>query len=206
MSGKHWYIALLEAIGLWTDDNEEQGGRSFNYLIGNEAFDWLVLAERLCDEVNGLVPDPERFELLFRGKPPLELSAEQFQSLIGDRKYRQHLNFFYGITVEEALNLAVRDEIRKERRASGLGIRRDETDEVFRRIYGTTESQMLQFFRTARDTEQPDSLSLTELKEFIYYRFKYRVRESEKARVASDTQKALFWLQKNGFRWKIAAV
>jgi len=35
------------------------------------------------------------------------------------------------------------------------------------------------------------------MKEFIYWRFKYRVKTSEKARVASDTQKALQWLRKN---------
>ena len=52
-SGKHWYIALLEAIGLWTDETEQVHGHHYRYLIEGEAFDWLLLAERLCETVNG---------------------------------------------------------------------------------------------------------------------------------------------------------
>ncbi|MFC2060490.1 hypothetical protein ACFLTZ_05315, partial [Chloroflexota bacterium] len=42
--GKHWYIALLEAIGLWTAAEETHNGRTYHYLIASEAFDWLLLA------------------------------------------------------------------------------------------------------------------------------------------------------------------
>ena len=44
-SGKHWYQALLETIGLWTDETETIGGQEYHYLIEGEAFDWLLLAE-----------------------------------------------------------------------------------------------------------------------------------------------------------------
>ncbi|GAI16526.1 unnamed protein product, partial [marine sediment metagenome] len=42
VSGKHWYIALLEAIGLWTTAEETHNGRHYRYLIAGEAFDWLL--------------------------------------------------------------------------------------------------------------------------------------------------------------------
>ena len=45
-SGVPWHQALLEAIGLWTQPQEEFQGRTYQYLIQGEAFDWLVLAER----------------------------------------------------------------------------------------------------------------------------------------------------------------
>ena len=32
-SGKHWYIALLEAIGLWTSAEESHNNRTYRYLI-----------------------------------------------------------------------------------------------------------------------------------------------------------------------------
>ena len=54
ISGKHWYIALLEAIGLWSAATEFHNGRTYCYLVANEAFDWLLLAERLCEAVDGL--------------------------------------------------------------------------------------------------------------------------------------------------------
>jgi len=71
LSGKHWYIALLEAIGLWTDGEESYNGRHYRYLIDGEAFDWLLLAERLCEAVDDLLPEKEKLALLFYGKPPI---------------------------------------------------------------------------------------------------------------------------------------
>ncbi len=58
-SGKHWYIALLETIRLWGTVEETHNGRTYCYLIAGEAFDWLLLAERLCEAVDGLLPDDE---------------------------------------------------------------------------------------------------------------------------------------------------
>jgi len=111
--GKHWYVALLDSIGLWTSAEEVHNDRTYQYLIDGEAFDWLLLTERLCEVVDGLLPENEKNELLFYGIPPLELTAEEVRELIGDRKYGQYLNYFYGVTIEEALLLAVQDEIDK---------------------------------------------------------------------------------------------
>jgi hypothetical protein len=201
-SGKNWYIALLESMGKWTDETELVGGREYHYLIDGEAFDWLLLAERLCLAVDGLIHDNEILDLLFYGKPPVEISPDDLKRLIGPSKYRQYLNYFYGVILEESLLLAVREEVRKERRASGLSYRRDEEDEVYQRIYGLTESKMLKQFRQARGYANTDTINITELKEFAYWRFKYRIKESEKAKVASDTQKGLEWHRQNGCRWK----
>ena len=44
--GKDWGIALLEAAGMWNQAIEELDGRIYVYLVGDEAFDWLLLAER----------------------------------------------------------------------------------------------------------------------------------------------------------------
>jgi hypothetical protein len=190
-SGKHWYIALLEAIGLWTKAEETRHGRTYCYLIGGEAFDWLLLAERLCEEVDGLLPNDEKLALLFYGKSPLNLSIEKFKALIGDRKYHQYLNYFYGITVEEALILAVQEEVRKERRTLGYNNEQDTAKEAFPRIYGATKAQLLKRFRKEKGYPHLKSASLTELKEFTYWLFKYRLKQCDKARVASDTKKAL---------------
>ena len=96
--GKHWYLALLESIGRWTRAEEIHNGRNYRYLIAGEAFDWMLLAERLCEAVGGLLPPAEQMEFLFHGTPPIMLSRWQFKELIGSVKYRQHLNYFYGIT------------------------------------------------------------------------------------------------------------
>ncbi len=206
-SGKHWYIALLEAIGLWTDEQEDFQGHKYRYLIEGEAFDWILLAERLCEAVDGLVPEDEKYAFLFQNKPPLELTSDQFRELIGPGKYHQFLNYFYGVTVEEALIQAVREEVRKERMANGLSYRRGkEEDEAFDRVYGDTESALLKQFRKEKHYHLLASSNLTEMKEFTYWCFKYRVRTCEKAKVASDTHKGLEWLRKNGLKARMTSI
>jgi len=190
-SGKHWYIALLEAIGLWTAVEENHNGRTYRYLIAGEAFDWLLLAERLCEEVDSLLPDDEKDALLFHGKPPLNLTAKKFKELVGNIKYHQYLNYFYGVTVEEALILAVQEEVRKEWRTLGYNNKHDIATEVYRHIYGATKATLLKRFRREKGYPQLRSIGLTELKEFTYWLFKYRLEKCEKSRVASDTKKAL---------------
>jgi len=197
--GNHWYLALLEAIGLWESAEETVNGRNYHYLIADEAFDWLLLAERLCETVNGLLPEAERNALLFYGEPPLKLPSEEFRKLIGSAKYHQYLNYFYGITAEEALIVAVEDEVRKERRVSGYLKGADTTNEAYRRIYGTTRAVLLRQFRKKYKYPQLKSISLTELKEFTYWLFKHRLRQCDKAKVASDTKKALDWLDGRDF-------
>jgi hypothetical protein len=200
-TGKHWYLAVLEAIRLWTDEIEDFHGHRYHYLIEGEAFDWLLLVERLCDAVDGLIPENEKYDLILRGKPPVELTSDEFKNLIGPSKYHQYLNYYYGITVEEALVQAVREEVRKEKRSNGLTYRRDkEEDEVFMKVYDDTEPSLLKQFRKDKRYPLLGGSNITELKEFTYWRFKYRMRICEKARVASDTNKALEWLRKHGAR------
>jgi len=200
-SGEHWYIALLKAIELWTAAEETLNGRLYRYLIAGEAFDWLLLAERLCEAVGeGLVPEDEKAALLLHGRPPLELTAKEFKELIGSAKYHQYLNYFYGITVEEALLLAVREEVRKERWAVGYTKESDVVDnEAYRRIYNATKAVLLKRFRQEKGYPQLKSTSLTELREFTYWLFKYRLAQCDQARIASDTKKALKRLNINGF-------
>jgi hypothetical protein len=194
-TGKHWYIALLEAMGLWEKEQERYKGRDYHYLIGDEAFDWLLLAERLCMEIDGLIPEKEKIDLLFFAKPPLELSSEEFKGLIGEVKYHAYLNYLYGIVVEEALSLAVEEEVRKERHPFVFYSEEEIQQEAYKRIYGVDLDTLLRCFRVERGYAQQAAISLTEMKEFTYWLFQYRVKHCEKAKVASDTKKALEYLQ-----------
>jgi hypothetical protein len=193
--GKHWYIALLEAIGRWTVAEETVDGRLYRYLIAGEAFDWLLLAERLCRTVEDYIPEKELERLLFYGKAPLNLTPEEFQAIIGESKYRQHLNFFYGITVEDALYLSVLNEIRKERMATVFNRDADYDDEVYTRIYGETRTELLDEFRSSKGYERDMITGLTESREFTYWLFRYRVENCDRSRVASDTKKAMEFLK-----------
>jgi hypothetical protein len=191
-NGDDWFQALLAAISRWEPAEETVNGRCYQYLIGGEAFDWLLLAERLCDEANGAIPAEEREALLFFGRAPRQLDDQEFHRAIGPAKHRAHLNFLYGVTVEEALQLAVEQEVHKERHAFG-GVSEGQTidDVIFERIYARPRHEMLAEYCDASGLLPADEMSYSELRSFTYWLFKYRISQSDPARVASDTRKAL---------------
>lgn len=190
----HWFNALLDAIAAWRQPQENVDGRNYCYLIGGEAFDWLLLAERLCLELDGLVPWEEVEALLFEGRPPVPMGEEEFRRTIGSAKYRAHLNYFYGVSVEEALQMAVEEEVQKERLAHVWPHHQQADDEVCQRIYGLSRLELFRKFCQERGTAPTHEISLGQYKEFTYWLFKYRLRSCDPARVASDTRKGLAML------------
>jgi len=145
----HWFLARMEAVREWPLPEEESSRRSYRYLIGGEAFDWLLLAERLCDEIADLIPEEERDALLFHGLLPEEVDENDVERLLG-AKHRAHLNFVYGVRVEEALQLAVAEEVHKERFASRIWENGHGDDEDFQRLYGASREELLAEFRRSR--------------------------------------------------------
>lgn len=194
-SGEHWFLALTAAVRNWPLPVEEVRGRVYRYLVGGEAFDWLLLAERLCDEMDDLVPEDEAGALLFEGRYPIETDEAALERLLG-AKHKAHLNFVYGVRVEEALQLAVQSEVQKERFSTNLWENSQFDDEVFSRIYGAARSGLVAEFRAHSGLPQGDTFSLSELREFTYWLFKYRMKNHDPARVASDTRKGLAQLQR----------
>lgn len=194
-AGKHWYVSLLEAIKLWASTEENYNERHYCYLIDNEAFDWHVLAERLCEEISGFIPDKELVELLFFDQPPIELPEGEFKKLIGNAKYQAYLNYLYGVLMEEILILAVTEEVRKRRSVLSLNEDNSIVDEAYRRIYGAAQLELVNLFRKEKNYPRRKSMSLGEFKEFIYWLFKQRLKRCDKSRVASDTKKALLKLR-----------
>jgi len=195
-AGEPWFDALMQAIALWQRPDEQIGGRAFRYLIDGEAFDWLLLAERLLHDAEDKIPPDEAEALLFAAQTPGDEHAaripdERLRTLIGDTKHRAHLNYVYGVTVEEALQYAVELDLAKEQRSVAIKDPRDAehiADPLFERIYGRPRAELLAEFRGG---PAGSTIALSELREFTYWLFKYRVKNAEPARVASDTRKAL---------------
>jgi hypothetical protein len=200
-SGVAWYQALLEAVGLWTLPQEVYRGRTYQYLIRGEAFDWLLLAERLCAELDGVIPVEDQEALLITGQLPEAVTPELFRELIGTTKHGAHLNYWYGVVLEEVLQLAVEEEVRKRHRALCYPDSEELVEQAFAQLYGKNRRDLLAEFLKASRSVSPlisetagadePSLSLTDLKEFTYWLFKHRVNVWDPARVASDTRKGL---------------
>ena len=191
---RHWFTAVLEGAGQWPLAEEEVDGRRYRYLIGGEAFDWLLLAERLCKALADVTPEDEREALLMHGRFPVEVSEEEFRRLLGPAKHRAHLNFFYGVQVEQALQLGVAQEVHKERLCQ-IWENGHIDEEVCSRIYGATRQELLEKFRQTGGLSG-DELSSGGSHEFTYWLFKHRVSNADPARVASDTRKGLAMLSR----------
>ena len=189
--GAPWHQALLEAVGLWTLPQEVHEDRRYHYLIGGEAFDWLVLAERLSPELDGAVPEEERESMLLNDRLAQEVTPEIFRDLLGTNKYRGYLNYWYGVVVEESLQLSVEEDVRKRQIARCYPDSEDLVEEAYNHLYGLTRSALLIEFRRHANIPLRRALSLTDLKEFTYWLHKRRLEMWDPARVASDTRRGI---------------
>lgn len=192
-----WYPALLDVVARWVTPEERVDDATYRYLLGGEAFDWRRLAERLLDAAGDLVPADEAERLLFEGKPPTgeDPSEEAFARAIGREKYRAHLNFQYGVTVEETLLLQAEQDLHKARHLEGP---RGEPADVaaYERVYGKTFAELAAEYRAETGASLGSNVSQAELAAFTYWCSKYRFRLAEPALVASDTRKALALLSR----------
>ena len=191
VAGAPWRQALLEALGRWTLPEETFEGRKYRYLLLGEAFDWLVLAERLCADVDGAIPAEEKESFLFSAEIPSTVDEDQFRDYLGPSKYRAYMNFRYGVVLEEALQLVAEEEVRKLHLSRGYADTDELTEESYTRLYQKPRSELLKTFQKETKKDRRRNLSLSDLKEFTYWLHKRRINLWDPARVASDTKKAI---------------
>lgn len=199
----NWKQSVLEAVGLWPESSEDIEGKSFSYLIGGEAFDWRLLASRVLRSIENGPPESEWQAWL--DTPDLfgGFGEPEFMRILGVDKSRGSLSFFYGVTVEQGLIVAAREEIAKRRVASGRAPSDDRCDEVYYRLYGNDREGLWDEFcaetglsETTGESLNPPEASLSQDDSFMYWLFKRRMEQSDPARVASDTRKGLAQLEK----------
>lgn len=191
-AGVPWYEALLDVVARWVAPDEEVDGVTYRYLVAGEAFDWLRLAQRLIEAaalwLPGIVPGTEAERLLFAGLAPGREDEDAFARAIGPQKHRAHLNFQYGVIVEEALLLAAEQELQKAGSLSGA---RRADIEAYERVYGKPFEELVAQYAEETEAVLTDSVDRDDLQAFTYWCSKYRFRTAEPARVASDTRKSL---------------
>lgn len=189
--GTPWQTALLETVGRWTKSEEIINGREYRYLIQGEAFDWLLLAERLCAYVDGAIPTEEKERFLFSGRIPDGVEEEQFRDYLGPSKFRAYMNFRYGVVLEEALQLTAEEEVRKTHISRSYLDSDELQEEAYVYLYQKPCSELLKTFQMQTKKDRRRSLTLFDIKEFTYWLHKRRIKLWDPARVASDTRKAI---------------
>ena len=168
-----------------------------------EAFDWLLLAERLLDEIPGLAPVAEVEALLFTGRWPLELDDDDFAARLGAAKYSAHLNYTYGVLVEQALQLSVEEEIHKENHSSPWGDDVRAHEGMFQRVYGATREALRAAYYEQTGTMLGDDIALSEWETFVYWLFKQRLKRQTKR--GWQATRARGWGNSRGWSWRSAS-
>ncbi len=198
-----WKRAMLEAIGAWPLATETWEGERRDYLIAGEAFDWRLLASRLARGCDGAIAPDALAGWLSDSDPVGGVEEAEFTRLLGVDKYRSHLSYVYGVSVERALVTAVEEEITKRRVASGHEPSEKAREEAFERLYdGRPDVLWAEFYVEGRDEQRGrhgpgrKQASLGDLDAFTYWLFKRRMKRLDPARVASDTRKGLVQLER----------
>ena len=193
-----WKAALLEAVAQWPLADEDTEGQRLDYLIGGEAFDWRLLALRLAGTVGDALPPAALNSWINDPDPAGGFAEAEFTRLLGVEKYRSHLNYFYGVTVERALLASVEAEVTKRQVALGVSATERSRDEAFERLYEAPyESPWPEFCAEDKERQRGESgpkrdhASLADVDAFTYWLFKRRMKLMDPARLASDTRKGL---------------
>jgi hypothetical protein len=202
--GKDWHLSLIETMALWPLASEQIDGRNFIYLLGGEAFDWRSLAERILGARDIPIPAEDREQLLLDWTLPAGLKEEEFRRLIGFAKGAGFLNYFYGVTVEQAILLAMEEEVRKRRYARGFAPDDVGADIAYETLYGATRQELITEFegetgsRVRRQSRGPERAAgnLRNVDHFTYWLFQRRFKNADPARIASDTRKGLEILER----------
>jgi len=205
-----WRRALVETMAQWPLAEESIHGRRHVYLIGGEAFDWRALAERLMEACCDKAPQAERDDMLAGAGLPAGMADDELKRALGVDKYRAHLNYVYGVTVEQALQVVVQEEICKRHVGNGYVPDEAQCERAYERLYGERLTELWAEFRedvpdwfAGGDGADDDALvdgtgsqCVAGGDAFTYWLFKRRVKRADPARVASDTRKGLNQLEK----------
>lgn len=204
----HWQPTFLRIVAAWPKQNERIGDEIFHYFIGGEAFNWKRLAERIATQLAkdnvSQIRSADLFEWLgttgvFGGIP-----EQQFQRILGVDAWRAHLNYFYGVHIEQCLIAAVQSRIQKRRYTNGMPPSDDASDQAYLGLYEETEQTLWEQFigensirladLIAESTDETRTIALEE--EFTYWLFKRRIEYTNAPQVAAETQRGLEMLNR----------
>ena len=198
-----WQITLLKTVAAWPKENERAYDETFHYFVGGEAFNWKRLAERiatqLTEEGHSAVSTEDIFDWLGDTGVFGRLGEENFRRILGVDGWRAHLNFFYGVHIEQCLIAAIQSRIQKRRYGNGLPPSDASSDRAYLGLYEETEETLWQQFLDensarladliAESPEETRTIGLDE--EFTYWLFKRRIENTNAAQVADETRRAL---------------
>ena len=103
------------------------------------------------------------------------------KKVISKNKLSQMRNFYYGIIIEDLIY------IQKSQQYLKNSIYTTNEYDGYEEIYGKNINLLFQQFAKITKFTNQTKINLYTYKEFIYWLFKFRIKNSDKTKVASDT-------------------
>ena len=103
------------------------------------------------------------------------------KKVISKNKLSQMRNFYYGIIIEDLIY------IQKSQQYLKNSIYTTNEYDGYEEIYGKNINLLFQQFAKNTKFTNQTKINLYTYKEFIYWLFKFRIKNSDKTKVASDT-------------------
>ncbi len=184
--GENWQKSVAKYIGLWNEKEEFYRGYKYIYLIDDEALDWLNLTERLVSSIKSYITKEEYNYVSTSGLLPDQEIYNYIKKTIPKKKLSQMRNFYYGIIIE---NLIYHYKILEYQK--NTIVVEDNDQRFYEEIYNKPIEVLYEIFYKERRTINKNKLNFHELKLFSYWLFKYRLKHSDKTKMAHETNTAL---------------
>ena len=183
---ENWEKCIVDFIGLWTEKEEFYRGYKYNYLIDEEALDWLTLTERLVSSIKAQIPKSTYYYSSCTGLLPSIETYHYMKNSLPKLKLSQMRNYYYGVIIENFIYHYKLQEYEK----NSLFYANYE-NEFYKEIYGKSLSTLIAKFYTEEKISKKDKLNFYELKKFSYWLFKYRINNTDNTKMAHETNMAI---------------
>ena len=184
--GENWQKSVAKYIGLWNEKEEFYRGYKYIYLIDDEALDWLNLTERLVSSIKSYITKEEYNYVSTSGLLLDQDIYKYIKETIPKKKLSQMRNFYYGIIIE---NLIYNYKILEYQK--NTIVVEDNDQKFYEEIYNKPIEVLYEMFYKEKKTITKNKLNFHELKLFSYWLFKYRLKHSDKTKMAHETNTAL---------------
>ena len=183
---------FLKIIGHWPLKSEIIGDIDYQYWINDEAFNWYLLASRIIFSVK----DEQNIKKLDHFLSTVHFLPGSDQrimiNLFPPDKYRAHLNFIYGVILEEVIICF--NEMEKNKDVLNQFNVTDSINLVYLNLYGMDYTEFIRLYEFETKTKLDQFDTLHSYYNFLYWSWKYRLKKSTPEKIAYDSQSGINFL------------
>ena len=192
---------FLKIIGHWPLKSEIIDGIEYQYWINDEAFNWYLLASRIIFSVK----DEQNIKKLDHFLSTVHFLPGSDQrimiNLFPPDKYRAHLNFIYGVILEEVIICF--NEMEKNKDVLNQFNVTDSINLVYLNLYGMDYTEFIRLYEFETKTKLDQFDTLHSYYNFLYWSWKYRLKKSTPEKIAYDSQSGINFLEGRFWRTNI---